>query len=91
MYIGGTVIDLYCRFVGPAPVAIFSYLLHPIVLGSGGGREEGRSSYSLYILGANGVLVKHCLQPRKLESAPDGEDAPIMLHHHSQMQWRLMG
>ncbi len=55
-----------------------------------GGGESG-ASYSLYVLGGNGMLVEHHLQPQKLLSAPDGEDAPIELTHYSKLCWRLMG
>ena len=59
----------------------------PPTLGAG---NDG-ASYSLYVLGGNGVLVEHCVLPQKLSTAPDGEDAPVELAHFSKLCWRLMG
>lgn len=52
---------------------------------------EKTASYSLYVVGSNGVLTEHVLQPQKLSSAADGEDAPIELARFPKTAWRLMG
>ena len=52
---------------------------------------EKTASYSLYVVGSNGVLTEHVLQPQKLSSAADGEDAPIELTRFPKTAWRLMG
>ena len=52
---------------------------------------EKTASYSLYVVGSNGVLTEHVLQPQKLSSAADGEDAPIELTRFPKTAWRLAG
>ena len=52
---------------------------------------ERTASYSLYVVGSNGVLTEHVLQPQKLSSAADGDDAPIELARLPRTAWRLMG
>ena len=52
---------------------------------------EKTASYSLYVVGSNGVLTEHVLQPQKLSSAADGEDAPVELARFPKTAWRLMG
>ena len=47
--------------------------------------------YSLYVIGSNGDLVEHMLEPQKLTTAPDGEDAPIELTHLFKLCWKLLG
>ena len=50
-----------------------------------------RAMYSLYVIGSNGDLVEHMLEPQKLTTAPDGEDAPIELTHLFKLCWKLLG
>ena len=45
---------------------------------------------SLFILGANGILTEHILIPQKAEGAPEGDDAPIELHHKPVLEWNLL-
>ena len=48
---------------------------------------EKTASYSLYVVGSNEVLTEHILQPQRLSSAADGEDAPIELTRFPKTAW----
>lgn len=52
---------------------------------------EKTASYSLYVIGSNGVLTEHVLLPQRLSTATEGEDAPIELTRVAKTCWRLMG
>ena len=66
--------------------------MHAIIpLSSSTDSPEKTASYSLYVVGSNGVLTEHVLQLQKFSSAADGEDAPIELTRFPKTAWRLMG
>ncbi len=49
-----------------------------------------RAAYSLFVVGATGELTEHGLEPHKLTTAPDGEDAPIELTRTPKLCWKLL-
>ena len=81
----------FIAFCGCLPTILISTINTNNYYGCSAAGAESGASYSLYVVGGNGVLVRHLLQPHKLDSAPEGDDAPIMLVHHAQICWRLLG
>ncbi|XP_064392789.1 BCAS3 microtubule associated cell migration factor-like isoform X1 [Halichondria panicea] len=62
-------------------------------LGKTWGRADSsneRAAYSLFVVGATGELTEHGLEPHKLTTAPDGEDAPIELTRTPKLCWKLL-
>ena len=51
---------------------------------------EEKVAYSLLVLGSDGVLTEHYLQPSKVPSANEGDDAPIGLEHSLKRCWKLL-
>lgn len=51
---------------------------------------EPGASYVLYVMGSNGVLTEHQLDPVRAAGMPEGDDAPIELAHQSCLCWRLL-
>lgn len=64
---------------------------HPFLMLHTSDSPEKTASYSLYVIGSNGVLREHILQPQKLSTAMEGEDAPIELTRIAKTCWRLLG
>ena len=51
---------------------------------------EAKVGYGLLIVGSDGVLTEHYLQPYKAPSANEGEDAPIGLQHSIKRCWKFL-
>ena len=62
---------------------------YPIVLLSIDFTDQ-KVTYSLYIFGGDGLLTEYLLEPQRINTATDGEDAPIELHHTPKLCWRLL-
>ena len=76
--------------VNDNPTNFHKYILFVLILYFFLDSPEKTASYSLYVIGSNGVLTEHVLQPQKLSSATDGEDAPVELTRFAKTCWRLM-
>ena len=46
--------------------------------------------YSLYVVGGNGTLTAHQLEPQQKAGTNEGDDAPIDLMHSSKLCWKLL-
>ena len=51
---------------------------------------EAKVGYGLLVVGSDGVLTEHYLQPYKAPSANEGDDAPIGLQHSIKRCWKFL-